>query len=73
MSYQVSASTPMQCVKQTIAWSGPAGPKRIEMWVEGTNYFAETIAANVTGTLGTVDWTCGTWSAFASSAISARA
>jgi hypothetical protein len=59
MSYEIQASLPTQCAKLTLAWSGPAGGKRIEAWVEGQNYFAERIASNVTGTLGTVDWVCG--------------
>lgn len=59
MSYEIQASLPTQCAKLTLAWSAPAGGKRIEAWVEGDNYFAERIAANVTGTLGTVDWVCG--------------
>lgn len=59
MSYEIQASLPTQCAKLTLAWSGPAGGKRIEAWVEGDNYFAERIAVNVTGTLGTVDWVCG--------------
>lgn len=65
MSYEIQASLPTQCAKLTLAWSGPAGGKRIEAWVEGDNYFAERIAANVTGTLGTVDWVCGECEALA--------
>ncbi|GAA5990713.1 hypothetical protein JCM10908_003200 [Rhodotorula pacifica] len=58
MSYELQASLPTQCAKLTLAWSGPAGGKRIETWVEGDSFFAEQIAANVSGTLGTVDWVC---------------
>lgn len=56
---QVQGSNLTQCVRQTLVWSGPAGPKRLATWVRGTDYFAETVGVELEDTLGTIDWMCG--------------
>ncbi|GAA5973342.1 hypothetical protein JCM11641_003083 [Rhodosporidiobolus odoratus] len=59
MSYNIKLDTPVQCETQSITWAGdPNVTKGLALWVQNTNYFAERIANNLTGALGTLQWEC---------------